>query len=140
MSQKMTTFQLIKLGKGAFYVFLAFGALILLETLMWQGITASGTPYPTVPHTAPEVATLDIGILVFREGLECILVISAITASMTGNNASHRRPIAVGAGIGFFATIITWFIVVGIVSDLMHNIPALDIQALKGLVAVFVLL
>jgi len=140
MSQKMTPFQLKKLGKGALYVFLACAALIILETLMWQGITASGNPNPTVPHTASGVATLDIGILVFREGLECILVLSAITASMIGNNASHRRPIAVGAGIGFFATIITWFIIVGIVSDLMHNIPALDIQALTGLLAVIVLL
>jgi high-affinity Fe2+/Pb2+ permease len=28
-------------------------------------------------------AVLEIGILVFREGLECILVLAAITASMT---------------------------------------------------------
>jgi hypothetical protein len=34
-----------------------------------------------------------------------------------------------GAGIGFFATIITWFIAVEIVSNLSQSIPALDSEA-----------
>src|SRR5690242_2822129 len=104
-----------KLGQTVFRIFLVGIALIVAAVLVWQGITASGAPDPTVPHTSPGVATLDIGILVFREGLECILVLSAITASMMGANASHRRPIALGAGIGFLVTIVTWFIVVGII-------------------------
>jgi high-affinity iron transporter len=129
-----------KLGQTVFRIFLVGIALIVAAVLVWQGITASGTPDPTVPHTSPGVATLDIGILVFREGLECILVLSAITASMMGANASHRRPIALGAGIGFLVTIVTWFIVVGIISDLTQSIPALDIQAATGLLAIIVLL
>jgi high-affinity iron transporter len=79
-------------------------------------------------------------VLVFREGLECILVLSAVTASMTGKNQPHRRPIAVGAGIAFVATLITWFITVGIMKDLSNNISALNLQAATGLLAVIVLL
>ena len=56
-------------------------------------------------------------------------MLSAITASPIGNNGVHRRPVAMGAGIGFFATIITWFIAVGIVSNLSQSIPALDLEA-----------
>ena len=41
-------------------------------------------PNPTAPRTSPAVAVLDIAVLVFREGLECVLVLSAITASMVG--------------------------------------------------------
>src|SRR5271166_4918703 len=119
---------------------LVIAAALVLGAFVWQGVTAKGAPDPTQPHTSPGVATLDIGVLVFREGLECILVLSAITASMMGANTSYRRPIALGAGIGFLATVLTWFIAVGIVSDLMQNIPALDIQAATGLIAIIVLL
>ncbi len=47
---------------------------------------------------------MDIGILVFREGLECILVLAAITANMTGSDQVHRRPVAIGAGMALFAS------------------------------------
>src|SRR4051812_33250626 len=92
------------------------------------------------PKTSPTVAFLDIGVLVFREGLECILVLAAITASMTGAKQTHRRPVAIGAGIGFGATLVTWFIAIGIMGSLMDNVPALDLQAATGLLAVIVLL
>src|SRR5207244_4189594 len=86
------------------------------------------------------VAFLEIGVLVFREGLECIRVLAAITASMTGNKEAHRRPVALGAGIAFVATLITWFIAVGFVGQLTESVPALDLQAATGLLAVIVLL
>jgi high-affinity iron transporter len=107
---------------------------------MWQGVTAHGAPDPTQPNTTPTVAFLDIGVLVFREGLECILVLSAITASMTGKKRAYRRPVAAGAGFAFVATLITWFIAVGVVGQLSESVPALDLQAATGLLAVIVLL
>jgi high-affinity iron transporter len=129
-----------KLVRIGFQIFLFLAAAIVLGLLVWQGITAKGVPDPTQPHTSKTVAVLDIAVLVFREGLECILVLSAITASMVGNQRIHRRPVAVGAGVGFIATLITWVIAVGIVSNLAENIPALDLQAATGLLAVVVLL
>src|SRR5467141_2757460 len=108
--------------------------------IVWQGFTAHGAPDPTQPNTSPTVAFLDIGVLVFREGLECILVLAAITASMTGAKSAHRKPVAVGAGVAFGATLITWLIAVRIVDSLSDNMPALDLQAATGLLAVVVLL
>jgi high-affinity iron transporter len=116
------------------------GALFVVGVLVWQGITAGGNPDPTDPKTSPTVAIFDIGVLVFREGLECILVLSAITASMVGANAAHRRPVAFGAGVGFIGTVMTWFIAVGIVSSLTESVSALDLQAGTGLLAIVVLL
>src|SRR4030095_10129613 len=46
----------------------------------------------------------------------------------------------VGAGLAFLATLITWFIAVGIVGSLSDNMSALDLQAATGLLAVVVLL
>ena len=123
---------------------LRFGIIVaaacVVVLIIWQGVTAHGAPDPTQPNTSPTVAFLDIGVLVFREGLECILVLAAITASMTGKKRIYRRPIAAGAGMAFAATLITWLIAVRIVSSLSDNIPALDLQAATGLLAVIVLL
>ena len=119
---------------------LALAAAIVAAILIWQGVTEHGVPDPTRPNTSPTVAFLDIGVLVFREGLECILVLAAITASMTGPRQAHRRPVAVGAGIAFGATLITWLVAVRIMGSLMDNVPALDLQAATGLLAVVVLL
>jgi high-affinity iron transporter len=139
-SDRIQSFKTTKSLRIGFQFFLAIAAAIVLGVLIWQGVTAKGAPDPTQPHTSPTVALLDIAVLVFREGLECILVLSAITASMLGDQRIHRRPVAAGAAVGFIATLITWVIAVGIVSNLAESVPALQLQAATGLLAVIVLL
>jgi high-affinity iron transporter len=117
---------------------LALAALCVVGILVWQGVTASGNPDPTASHLDHNAAILDTGILVFREGLECILVLAAITASMMGSNQPYRRPIAVGAGLGLLATVATWFVAIAVLSQI--NAPALALQAATGLLAIVVLL
>src|SRR5438132_702259 len=126
--------------KPALRIGVVAAALFVIAMLVWQGVSAQGAPDPTRPNTSPTVAFLDIGVLVFREGLECILVLAAITASMTGPKRTHRRPVAFGAGLAFLATLITWCIAVRIVGSLSDNMSALDLQAATGLLAVIVLL
>src|SRR6476660_6133588 len=126
--------------RAAFYVSVLGAAIFVIALIIWQGVTAHGTPDPMQPDTSATVASMDIGILVFREGLECILVLAAITASMTGSDQEHRRPVAMGAGMAFVATLVTWFIAIKIVGQLTESVPALDLQAATGLVAVTVLL
>src|SRR6202045_1148080 len=126
--------------KSGLRIGLVVASVSVVAIIVWQGLTAHGAPDPMQPNTSPTVAFLDIGILVFREGLECILVLAAITASMTGAKSAHRKPVAVGAGVAFGATLITWFIAVRIVDSLSDNMRALDLQAATGLLAVVVLL
>jgi high-affinity iron transporter len=121
-------------------VLLGLSALAVAAVIVWQAITASGNPDPLAPNSSRVSATLDIAVLVFREGLECILVLSALTASMIGANQGYRRPVAAGVGIGLVATLATWFIATRIVSDLSESISALNLQAATGLLAVIVLL
>src|SRR5207244_9714147 len=87
-------------------------ALFVIAMLVWQGVTAHGAPDPIRPNTSPAVAVLDIGVLVFREGLECILVLAAITASMTGRKLVHRQQVAFGAGMAFVTSMMTWCVAV----------------------------
>jgi high-affinity iron transporter len=119
---------------------IAVAAMLVLALLVWQAITSGGVPNPTAGHATSAVAVLDIGVLVFREGLESILVLSAITASMVDSQRTYRRPIAAGVGAGLVATLLTWSIVIAIVDNLTTSLPALDIQAATGLLAIVVLL
>ena len=131
-------------GQKLFHPLVTFGliagALVLAALLIWQGVTAAGSPDPTVAHTTPLVAVLDIAALVFREGIECVVVLTAVTASLRGSNRSYRGPIGIGVVIGAVATLITWFIAVSIISDLTTVVPALALQAWTGLLAIVVLL
>jgi high-affinity iron transporter len=54
----------------------ALGAALLfvLGVLVWQGIAVSGNPDQLSARVGSPAGILDIGVLVFREGLECILV------------------------------------------------------------------
>ena len=114
--------------------------ILAVTTLIWAWLTASGSPDPEVAGTTPAVAMMDIVVLVFREGLECVLVLAAITAGMTGTLAAGRHPIAGGALVGFLATMATWLVAVGILDKLAENISALQLQAATGLLAILVLL
>jgi high-affinity iron transporter len=114
-------------------------AVVIAAVLIWQGITAAGNPNPTTTTPFP-VAALDIAVLVNREGLETILVLAALIAGLKGKNYGYKRPIQLGASLGFFAGIVSWFVAITIVSNLMVSYGALAIQAATGLFAVVVLL
>lgn len=118
---------------------LAVGALFLLATLVWQGIVAAGVPDPTLGKDVGP-AVLNTGLLVFREGLETILVLSTLVAGFTQDRASLTKPVFTGAAVGVFVSLLTWFAFVGVLTDLSKNVSALNLQAATGLVAIIVLL
>jgi high-affinity iron transporter len=115
------------------------GAGFVVALLVWQAVAAAGNPDPLSRNTRGPAASLDIAILVFREGLECILVLAAITASRNEGGVAYRRPIAVGVLVAIVATLLTWHVAVGILDDLTQRVPALYVQAATGLLAVLVL-
>ena len=125
----------------AIWTLLILAAAGVAGALVWQGVTAGGTPDPTRAGIGSGTALFDIGVLVFREGLEFILVLSAIMAGMgRGGETARRQPIVWGAVAGFAASVATWFVAVGIVDSLSENVSALNLQAATGLLAVVVLL
>jgi high-affinity iron transporter len=122
------------------YILAALAALPVIAILIWQGVTSSGNPDPTVQDTTRLSAILDTAVLVFREGLESILVLAAITAGLSRKQDNMASPIFLGASAGFLATLATWFFVRGIVEDISVNVSYLALQAGTGLLAVVVLL
>src|SRR5579875_298351 len=121
-------------------IFIGTAVILLIGVLVWQGVTAHGNPNPTIKHLSPTAAIVDTAILVFREGLEAILVLAAITASLVRTQNDYWKPISVGAGFSFLATLITWFVVVGIINLVGNTTSELNIQAATGLLANIVLL
>ena len=115
------------------------GAAAVASILVLQVLRTGGLPDPT-GHGDFGARVLDIAVLVFREGLECILVLAAITANMVGARRSLQKPVAAGASAAFVATLVTWAIAIRIVDSLAENVPALDVQAATGLLAILVLL
>ena len=116
-------------------------AAAAIAALSWKAITApAGVPDPTAPgtHLSHGAIVIDSALLVFREGLEAVLVLAAFTASFVGANRALRRPVAGGAGIALAASVVTWFAAIWTIGALGG--PGLDVQAATGLLAVAVLL
>jgi high-affinity iron transporter len=116
------------------------GAILIFGLILWQAIFAGGAPDPTTPHLTAPAATLDIAVLVFREGLECVLVLSAVTVGLRGNETRYREAIAWGTVVAAIATVATWFVAVRAIDALTDRISALAVQAATGLLAIIVLL
>ena len=77
-------------------------------------------------------------IIVFREGLEAVLILAAITASMVGLRAKLRRPVFVGALAGLLVSLVTWVLAQTILQSLDRYGEKLE--AVVGLIAIGVLL
>jgi high-affinity iron transporter len=117
-----------------------FGCVFALGVLLLLAFR-SNYLFPLLAETKGQLsAVLDIAILVFREGLECVLVLSALTAGMRGANQPLRRPVCAGVSLGILATVLTWTIADRVLDDLGKNLSALSIQAGTGLLAIIVLL
>jgi len=116
-------------------------AAAAIAALSWKAITApAGVPDPTEPgaHLGHGAVVVDSSLLVFREGLEAVLVLAAFTASFVGANRGLRRPVAGGAGIALALSVASWFAAIWVIGALGG--PGLDVQAATGLLAVAVLL
>ena len=77
-------------------------------------------------------------IIVFREGLEGVLILAAITASMVGLRRRLRRPVFVGAVAGLLVSGVTWVLAQTLLKSLDRYGEKLE--AVVGLVAIGVLL
>ncbi|MGI9187352.1 MAG: FTR1 family iron permease [Gaiellales bacterium] len=127
-----------RLRKAAVWI----GALSLLSAIAYLMATAETGPVdPAVAArgTMSEGTVLfNSSMIVFREGLEAILILAAITASMLGANAAMRRPVFLGSLAALGATVLTWF-AMGAVLDRFAGL-GMRLEAITGFIAVAVLL
>ena len=116
-------------------------AFLFISGMVYLMATASTGPTdPTEATTQQSHGTVvfNSAIIVFREGLEAVLIFAAIIASFLGANKMRRKPVVAGALAAFGAAIITWFIAQAILTVASPLGPKLE--AITGFIAIAVLL
>ncbi len=109
--------------------------------LVYLMATAQTGPADPTEATGPQshaTVVFNSSMIVFREGLEAVLIFAAVSASLLGANRAKRRPMAVGAAIAFGATVATWFVVQAVLDVASPLGPKLE--AITGFIAIVVLL
>src|SRR5487761_1187126 len=128
--------------RWSFYLWVAVVLAVATVAVVLGWHSSGGTVNPGIAanarHMSRTTAVINSAILVFREGLETILVLAAITASFRGANSVYKRPVAVGGGVGLLATVGTWFAAIAIIG--LFGGSGLTLQAATGIPAIIVLL
>ena len=88
--------------------------------------------------SAPFAILLNAAIIVFREGLEAVVILAALLASMVGARRVYRRPVAWGVAAAFVASALTWWLMQTVLSAFRGYGERLE--AVVSLVAIAVLL
>ncbi|MCW2922326.1 MAG: iron permease [Thermoleophilia bacterium] len=115
-----------------------FAILLLIAISL---VAASSNPDPTdVAPGSQSLATsiTNASVIVFREGLEAVLIFAAITASFLGARQQYRRPVTQGVAAAFGATVLTWFVMTALLGALPVSEDVL--LAITGIAAVVILL
>jgi high-affinity iron transporter len=89
------------------------------------------------PQSDVSVVT-NSAIIVFREGLEAVLILAALMASLVGGQRHLRRPMLAGVGFALIASAVTWVVAQTVLTSLAAYGEKLE--AIVSLIAIAVLL
>src|SRR3954463_1437731 len=121
-------------------LFWAAAAAIVVGIVYLMATAKTGPVDPTevTHHQSRGTIVFNAGMIVFREGLEAVLIFAAVTASFRGIHAAKRRPVTLGALVAFAAAVLTWFIAQAVLSAASSLGPRLE--AITGFLAIVVLM
>jgi high-affinity iron transporter len=167
-SARLEAYALLELGMEQRLRGFAPDMAVRIESLFWQGneqaqglsvLLATQAPIGEVRQTmnelriafaeaaellsaakaAPAAVAGNAAVIVFREGLEAVLILASLLASLRAvEERRFRRPLIVGAALAFLATVITWWLATQLLSSLMQYGEKLE--AVVSLIAIGVLL
>jgi high-affinity iron transporter len=118
----------------------AIGLAIVAGLVYLMATASTGPVDPTSvrSHQSDGTVVVNAGIIVFREGLEAVLIFAAVIASFQGGNLRRRRPVVLGAAVAFGAAVVTWFVAQAVLDAASSLGPKLE--AITGFLAIVVLL
>ena len=89
--------------------------------------------------SAPTAVATNAGVIVFREGLEAVLILASLLSSFKrAEEQKYRRPLWIGGLVALFATALTWVAAHGLLMALARYGERLE--AIVSLIAIGVLL
>jgi high-affinity iron transporter len=89
------------------------------------------------PQSDASVVT-NSAIIVFREGLEAVLILAALMASLVGAQRHFRKPMFAGVGLALAASAVTWIVAQTVLTSMARYGEKLE--AIVSMVAIAVLL
>jgi high-affinity iron transporter len=166
-SARIEAYAILESGPEARLSVLAPQSKVLIEDLFWNGqgehkglafliqreaplseVKASRAALDSELNAAEEVLSVqsapigivgNASIIVFREGLEAVLILASLMGSMkTAESRKYRRPMWAGTGLALLATVLTWVLARGILVALARYGEKLE--AVVSLIAIAVLL
>ena len=115
--------------------------MAVVAGLVYLMATASTGPLDPTDASTPQSHTsvvFNSAIIVFREGLEAVLIFAAVIASFLGANRARRRPVVLGAAVAFAASVVTWFVAQAVLAA--ASPLGAKLEAITGFLAIVVLL
>jgi high-affinity iron transporter len=106
--------------------------------LMATAKTGPVDPTEAKGHQSHATVVFNSAVIVFREGLEAVLIFAAVTASFIGANKARRRPVVGGAALAFGAAVLTWFVAQAVLAA--ASPLGAKLEAITGFIAIVVLL
>ena len=107
------------------------------RTALDQALADAEAAVGSGPQSTLSVIT-NTAIIVFREGLEAVLILAALTAGMAGAQRRYRRPLLLGAAGALLASVATFVVAQTVLESLTRYGEKLE--AIVSLVAIAVLL
>src|SRR5687767_4108694 len=90
-------------------------------------------------NTAPAAIAMNAGIIVFREGLEAVVILASLMSSLkSAEERKYRRPMWLGVMAALITTVLTWLLAHGILQSLARYGEKLE--AVVSLIAIAMLL
>ncbi|MDX6657087.1 MAG: high-affinity iron transporter [Solirubrobacteraceae bacterium] len=117
---------------------IAIGVVAGLVYMMATASTGPTDPTQVGGHQEHATVVANAAIIVFREGLEAVLIFAAVTASFLGANERRRRPVVAGAAVAFLAAVGTWFLAQALLA--VASPLGARLEAITGFLAIVVLL
>ncbi len=166
-SARLEAYALLEVGPEARLMVFAPQLKIRLEDLFWNGTgDPKGLAYLIGQHapaqeiktsraalktalseaqtllsgsSAPTAVATNAGVIVFREGLEAVLILASLLSSFKrAEEQKYRRPLWMGGLLALFATVLTWVAAHGVLMSLARYGERLE--AIVSLIAIGVLL
>jgi high-affinity iron transporter len=118
----------------------AIAAAVVAGLVVLMATASTGPVDPTEVAAPQSRATIvfNSAAIVFREGLEAVLIFAAVMAGLRGPHEHRRRPMAAGAGLAFLAAVATWFVAQAVLD--VANPLGPKLEAITGFIAIVVLL
>jgi high-affinity iron transporter len=90
-------------------------------------------------NTAPTAIAMNAGIIVFREGLEAVVILASLMSSLkSAEERKYRKPMWLGSALALIATLLTWLLAHEVLQSLARYGEKLE--AVVSILAIVVLL